>query len=388
MSSSRITDEACVEALEATSTWGSMRQAAHALGLTPDAVRHRVNQAYARGLDVDPSVRTAMDDLGMNYEPNLLWVKTKGDDKTPGYSAQMVKKKHVPSSEVTMEEIREMFANTPPVELPDPPLHANDGHEKTFALINLNDLHFNALAWAEETGGEDWDTKIAEKRLMAWTMHLIAKIPLVSEVILHFNGDTFHTNGRDPFTPKSQHVLDADTRYSRAVHMLSTTVIRIGDIVAQIFPHVRFVVRPGNHDRDSVHALQQALFWRYRETENVVVDIDPGDYWVYRRGKVMIASHHGDKAPWQRLVNYFNDRWREEVGKSRYNYLWTAHGHRKERDRVGAWACEMANALCEQDAHASEEAYPSDPAMEAIVYHEDRGEVGRDRVASWLVPPD
>lgn len=383
MSVSRITDEACIEALEAVEIHGSQRQAAAALGLSRDVVRHRVIQAYQRGLNVDPAVQRGMDNLGANYEPDLLWIKTKGTNAEPGYSALM-KKKKVDREQQTVEDIAALFRDTPAVQIGKTP-PVEEGLDKAFCLLNLNDLHWNALAWGRETGAGDWDLKIAEERLRRWTMNLMARSPQTSEIILHFNGDTFHTNGRDPFTPKNGHVLDADTRYSRAAHMLCATVISIGDIAAQMFPRVRFVIRPGNHDRDSVVALQQGVFWRYRETEHVVVDIDPGEYWVYRRGGVMLASHHGDKAPRQRLVNYVSDRWRSEFGQSKHCYLWTAHGHREEVERIGAWRCEMASCISDQDAHAAEEAYPNSPSMNLVVYHEDRGEVERFSVSSWLV---
>jgi len=363
----------------------SMRKVAEIMGCSNSSVSRRVASAQKRGKLIDPAMRDAMEAIGAEYEPGVAWIKKKlgkGEGGTE-FSVMMTRRKPEEEEQASaIERMSELFSAIPPVQLPVLET-TRDPASSRFAMIPINDLHAGMYAWGDETGSGDWDTNTATTRLVSWVGQLLKVVPDdVGELIMLYNGDILHANDHTGMTPKSKHILDVDTRFLRTVDKTAHAIIVAADLAAQVFPRVRLIIKPGNHDTTAYIGLLMAVKWRYYNTPNVIVDDSPGEFWAYRRGKTFLFSHHGDKAKPEQLVMSMADQFPDEWGVSRHRYCWTGDKHHRAAKRIGGAMWEQASCMTDRDAYAANGAWTNSPELQAIIYSEVRGEVGRHRVAA------
>jgi hypothetical protein len=362
----------------------SYRKVAEVLDIDHKSVQRRVASARKAGYGIDPAMKAAMDYVGAQGEANLVWVKTKLSkaERDAGgieYSFQMKPRAPLLEEDPLIERLDAIFSSVPQVYLPKAP--ALTQPTKRFGLIPINDLHAGMFAWGDETGSGNWDIKIATQRLESWVSQLVDCTPKgISELILLFNGDILHANDHTGMTPKSKHILDTDTRHVQVVDRTAESIIKVTDIAAQAFPHVKLVIKPGNHDPTAYIGLLMAAKWRYYATPQVEVNTQPGEFWAYRRGKTFLFSHHGDKAKPEQLVLNMAAQHPKEWGESEHRYVWTGDKHHRAAKRIGGAMWEQASAMTERDAYAASGAWSNSPEAQSIIYDEDRGEVERHRV--------
>lgn len=351
---------------------GSYTAVARKHGVGESTVRHMLKRRAERE-GVDPLVDSSMEYLGLDTVPHGGWIKSQTPDENGNLYSWYVKPRTVEEEErkaSLQASLDDTFRNIPAVRLPKP---RETAAKDQLGFIPLNDLHGGLYAWGEETGYGDWDLSLATERLEGWVGQLVAKMPACQECILYFNGDTLHANGNDPFTPASKHVLDVDTRQFKVVDAIATSIITATDLAAQKHGHVRLVIKRGNHDEDAYLALLMAAKWRYREQDNVTVDLDPSSYWVYPFGKVLLFGHHGDKRKPQELVMKMMSDHREVFGKCKHAYLWTGHLHERAVKMFYGVQWEQASCLTEPDIFGA--AFGSNAEARAHIYDAERGEI-------------
>src|SRR5690242_3559851 len=79
------------------------------------------------------------------------------------------------------------------------------------------DPHFGMRAWADETGGANFDLNIAADEFRTAVSHLIDLAPAAEHGMFIDVGDTTHADSRKNVTPQSGHLLDTDSRYQKVV---------------------------------------------------------------------------------------------------------------------------------------------------------------------------
>ena len=198
----------------------------------------------------------------------------------------------------------------------------------------------------------------------------------MDEIILYYNGDTLHTNGKVPETSThgSNHILDTDSRHFKVVDNTGEEIIFTTDLAAQI-ADVRLVIKRGNHDGDSYLGLLQGAKWRYFQQENVTVEINPNDYWAHIFGKVALFGHHGDKVKPERLIMQFLQRYRKEVANVEHMTVWTGDKHHRKVEQFPGIIWEQASNWCEPDQYGSD--YGDTAMAQAVIYDEIEGETAR-----------
>ena len=194
--------------------------------------------------------------------------------------------------------------------------------------------------------------------------------------------DLLHADDQTSQTPKSWHILDVDTRHFRTLDMAISALAARIDLAAR--KHARVIVRilPGNHDPHSSMAVLFAMAERYRDDPRIEVDKCPGEFCVYEHGRVMLASHHGDKAPPERLAMGWLADHRDTFGRSKFCYMFTGHFHSFAGKDIGPIRWERLRAVTARDAYASSNSWVSQAELQAITYHRERGEIARARVAA------
>lgn len=353
---------------------------------TAIAKRHGVGESTVRcavrriekKMDTDPRIAAGMTAMGIDAPVEGAWVKShKQDEHGLTYSFYLNLRKEREAEEGgAAERIASIVSQIPAIRLPANTDVAGGLNRK--AIIPINDFHAGALAWGKETGYGDWDLHIATERLKSWVAHLLRRTPVVDEVILFYNGDTLHANGKEPMTPASSHILDTDGRFFKAVDMTAAAMVVVGDLALQRHKHVRIVVKRGNHDEDSYIGLLMAMKYRYRDMPTVTVEEDPSPYWAHHWGKNFWFGHHGDRVKPQDLVMKMAADFPEAWGATRHRVVFTAHKHQREMKSFHGATWEQASCITEPDAYGSY--WGNHAQLQAIVYDKERGEVERHTV--------
>lgn len=350
----------------------SGRAIARHLGVAENSIRQRLKGARKHA-EADGAIQGAMSSVGMQDAGPLHsgWIKSEG----ASLYFQMPKDK---SANVNVTEIvREAFEDIPACPAVPSPREFTSGLLTVYPIF---DAHIGMRASADESG-EDMDNDIAERRIAGGVGQCIASSPASEKAVILIGGDALHANDQTAQTPQSKHVLDVASSFSEALDVAIRTFAACVEMAAAKHNSVIVSVIQGNHDRDAFLAIMYALRERYRDNPRIEVQRKGGEFFVMEWGKVMIASHHGDKAKAERLVMHMADEWAEIWGRTRYRFYFTGHMHHTKLLDVGGVQVEQLRAVAPRDAYAASHSYSSRSEMQAITYHKDSGEVSRVKVA-------
>ena len=355
------------DALRLIESGMSQRKAAKMLGISRAGLRWRLEMAKR---DIDPAIRDSMAAVGTGLVPALAWAKTKSED---GTSYSVLLKPAVDDLPSIMDQIRDAFKDMKAAPKIVPPAHVVDDLCTVWPLM---DVHFGMLAWGRETGGPDYDTKVAADDMRHAFAKVSAITPDSAEGVLIIGGDFFHADDNRSETPANRHKLDVDSRHWRVLDLGVSLIAEVIDTLAH--KHAQLIVRVlrGNHDEHSHAILTFALAQRYRDTAHITVDKDPRDIFMKQWGRCMIAAHHGDKARAERMTLYLSDVcpfWSD----TRHRFCFTGHMHHDHSKDIGPLKWESLRAFTAPDAYASGMGYASRRALQAITFHKKDGVVLR-----------
>lgn len=367
-------DEKAAEAYHAYMANGrSQARAARELGLARTTFQHRLMRAREMGLHLSGGARDAM------QASRLSGVEIKGgyrhvyDEEGRKLETVRWNAPNVEISDDTLGRIRAAFEGMEPAALVPPPEHAN---EDLLTVYPIADAHIGMLAWGAETG-RDYDTSIAAERIRSWVAQCVMASPASDTAIILDVGDFTHADDDTYQTPRSKHVLDVDTRMFRTLDIGIATLAGAVETALTRHKTVHICILPGNHNSTIYLAVMFALAERYRNEPRVTVHKKPGEFFVYEHGRVMIASHHGDKAKPDRVVHFVADEYAEIWGRTRHRFLFTGHRHSYKSQDIGGMRWEQLRAVAERDAYAVSHAYAARAQLQAITYHRFRGEIQR-----------
>jgi predicted phosphodiesterase len=348
----------------------SGRAIARELGISPTNARQRL-EAAKKHAEADVAIRGAMSSVGMSDAGPLHsgWIKSDG----ASLYFQMPKDAGANVSEV----VREAFKDIPACPVIPEPREFTDGLLTVYPIF---DAHIGMRASADESG-EDMDNEKAETRINDGMGQCIASSPNSEKAVILIGGDALHANDQTAQTPQSRHVLDVASSFSESLDTAIRTFAACVEMAAAKHKSVIVSVIQGNHDRDAFLAIMYALRERYRDNPRIEVQRKGGEFFVMEWGKVMIASHHGDKAKAERLVMHMADEWAEMWGRTRYRFYFTGHMHHTKMQDIGGVQVEQLRAVAPRDAYAASHSYSSRSEMQAITYQKDSGEVSRVKVA-------
>ena len=296
----------------------TLREVADKLGITYQAAKGRYKRAKAYK-DADPAAIKAAEIAGSNAIPNAFWVKT--DTHSIYYKTPQGGEVNI------LDRVADAFNDIKPSRKITP---RADAENDLLAVYPLYDMHIGMLAWARETRGQDYDLELAAKDLMQSVSDLMHRTPDASKALVILGGDTLHVNDHYNETPASKHHQDADGRFEKIVDVAIKCISQAIEMIAENHKSVDVIILRGNHDETSHIVLKAALKQRYRETENInfplLHGMDKSEIYWYQHGKSLIAAHHGDKAPPQRLAMIVADKcpfWSD----TRHRVILTGHLH-------------------------------------------------------------
>lgn len=300
--------------------------------------------------------------IGEDGEVKGQWVKTGNtqDDR----------------QERLLTAVREAFEQAPKVAKIKAPRRTA---KALLAAYPMGDPHLGMYAWGEEAG-DDFDLDIAEEQLVEAMRRLVECTPQAEVGLVVNLGDFFHADTSQNKTLRSGNILDVDTRWAK---VLRTGVRAMrACIEAALAKHrrVHVINEIGNHDEHTSQMLTLALSLLYERNPRVTFDESPSRFHYYRFGKTFIGVTHGDTVKPQSLPGLMATDRPRDWGATTHRYWLTGHVHHQRVFEEPGCLIESFRTLAARDAWHSASGYRSGRDMQAIVFHEEYGEIERHRM--------
>lgn len=225
---------------------------------------------------------------------------------------------------LSFPQVLSAFKELPPIKVDEYIYKVQNG---LLLELPIMDFHLGKLAWSDETGGSDYDLKLAEKLWRKTVINLISKscaFGEIEKVLFPIGQDYFHFD-TPGVTTTAGTPLDSDTRwqkmFAKGVELLVWTVEQLRKIAP-----VEILWVPGNHDQMLSYAATVGLAQRYSKTSSVNVDLSasPRKYRLF--GKNLIGYSHGEKEG-KRVEGLMQIEAPELWGKSIFREFHLGHLH-------------------------------------------------------------
>ncbi len=245
--------------------------------------------------------------------------------------------------------------------------------------VAIPDLHMGKLAWAKETGYQNYDITIAQKvhdqaieKILDRTAGLkFDKIVyVVGNDLLNADNAQNTTTGGTP-----QH---CDVRFQKTFR---TTRMMVSDAIRKLRSRgpVLVPVVPGNHDTlsswclgHSLECLVEGYGWK-----DVYIDNGPTKRKYVEWGQVMLMLTHGDKGKHAGYPLLMATEQREMFGRTAFHEVHLGHLHGLLTREINGVRVRVLSALTATDAWHSEMGYVGNVrAAEGIIWDRQEGNVG------------
>jgi hypothetical protein len=371
-----------IEYIEAVAKYGSHRKAAEQLNVSPstiqmafERVRHKAAvQGYSPQNDmtkVAPEpfvVRGVSTYYNADGKVSGQWVKTRLDDDK--------------MQAIMLETIEALKEEIPRVSMTE---QAPLGNSNLLNCYVITDYHMGMLAWREETGGEDWDLKIAEDLIVKWFAQAVHQSPSANQAVFAQLSDFLHFDGLDAVTPASKHLLDVDTRFAKLVRSSIRILRTVIDMLLQKHQKLHIIMADANHDPVSQIWLREWFSVMYENEPRVTVDKSPNPYNAFEFGKVALFFHHGHKRKVTNVSEVFAGQFREMFGRTKYAYAHMGHMHHIDVKENNLMIVEQHRTLAPADAYSARNGWLSGRDAKVITYDKRFGEVSRLTINSDML---
>ncbi len=300
-------------------------------------------------------------------EARMQWVKTATDGSDDAIRA-------------ILDGLKDEVPSVAPTAPPEHVLPA------LMASYPIGDHHIGMLAHRAETG-ENHDTTIGEKLLRGAMERLTNAAPACETALVAVLGDFLHIDGWAAVTPTSGNLLDADSRFYKLVRAALRSIRHAVACALQRHQQVHLSITIGNHDLSSAVWLMEALAMFYETEPRVQVDTSPSHFKYHRFGGNLIGMHHGHgraAKPGDLPGIMACDR-ATDWGETLHRTWYTGHVHNRQFFEAPGCSVESFRILPPADAYAANNGYRSQREMQAIIYHEEHGEIERHRVTPLML---
>ena len=243
----------------------------------------------------------------------------------------------------------------------------------------VGDHHLNALCWSPETGGDDWDTNIAQDVLIKAVDKLVSAAG-ESEVGALINlGDFLHANSSDNKTAKGT-PGDVDGRLGRVIRVVGNLFRVLITRMLETHKEVWLINVRGNHDPDASLWLNEMMRLYFASEPRVKVFDNFSKWTHFEWGETLVVMHHGDRIKTQGLYEAVTRDYAEQWGRTKYRYLYHGHIHHRTVTELGGLHLESFGVLCPPDAYHSASGYGSARSMSCVILDKNYGEHSRFKV--------
>jgi hypothetical protein len=249
---------------------------------------------------------------------------------------------------------------------------------------SIPDLHVGKLAWAEETGDENYDSKIAERLFEDALAALLQRTAAhkFERILFPVGNDLLHSDTKQG-TTTSGTPLDTDSRYHKSFLIARRMLTRAIDHLRSVAP-VHVLVIPGNHDTLGAWHIGESLDCYFHKCKDVTIDNAPTMRKYHQFGKVMLMFTHGNRG---KLADYpllMATEQPKMFGETVHREAHTGDKHQLRVQEHRGVKVRISPALCAPDAWHSENHFVGMArSAEAFVWHREEGLIG---TAHYTVP--
>lgn len=254
----------------------------------------------------------------------------------------------------------------------------SQGGDARMLEVSIFDLHLGKLAWGEETGSADWDTKIAASAALSAAKDLLEFFPGYERIWLPLGHDFFNSDGPGDNDSGGRTTRgtsqDEDTRWARSLGAGVDVALALVELCRSYAP-VDVTIMRGNHDEQRCVYLGKLLEEVYRNDRHITVDNSPRTLKCKAWGDVFLATCHGQNEALQKVVVECAIRFPSEFATTRWREIHTGHGHRMKNAGMVIDGCEeqsirwrMIPSLCSSDAWHSKNLYHAHRAAECYLW--------------------
>jgi hypothetical protein len=283
------------------------------------------------------------------------------------------KKQNIEDAKREIEELRTRALTVRPVQSRISKANASGN----LLEIGIPDHHFGQLAWGEETGGGNYDVKIAKD---IFNQALYALIDRVKEhkfesVLFALGNDLLNADNIENQTTFGT-PQTTDGRYQKTFATVRDLTIDGIERLRLIAP-VKVVMVPGNHDRLSVWHLGDSLQCWFHNYKDVEIDNRPLYRKYFRFGSVMLMFTHGDKSDKAGLPLLMATEQPEMFGQTKFREIHTGHTHRAQMNETNGVRVRVLPSLCQPDDWHYDKGFVGNiRSAEAYVWNKDEGLIG------------
>jgi hypothetical protein len=240
--------------------------------------------------------------------------------------------------------------------------------------VNIPDVHFGKLAWAKETGYENYDTRIAEVIHDRAVDAIIARSAKYDyEKIVYVVGNDLLQADDNESQTTSGTVVTTDARYKKTFQVARRSVIRAIEKLRALAP-VEVVIVPGNHDELSIWHLGESLDIYFAKYGDVKVQNQPDPRKYVEFGKVMLMFVHGHKGKRNDYPLQMAAERSEMFGRTKWREVHCGHTHQTKLDEQHGIRVRVLPALCPPDDWHAENGYTGNlRCAEAFVWDSEEG---------------
>lgn len=163
-------------------------------------------------------------------------------------------------------------------------------------VLVIADTHFGKYAWAQTTGHDDYDLRIAQELVTDAGLHLLDVGDTYKPVLrtVAFLGDLFHYDTPSG-TTTSGTPLERDGRLQKMLEVGCETLLSLVARSAETVPTQVLTIN-GNHDETLTWAFQRILLERFRQDKQVQVQERFTGRQYLTHGRNLLGFVHGHKA--------------------------------------------------------------------------------------------
>lgn len=370
----RATDAELIEALKTM----SMRQAAKHFGMNERTLYKRKAALARKGFSPEHGLNVAYPD-GFKMGKVTIQRNATGEIERTWERMCEDSEKQAEMMRAVLQGMKDEVPRVAPIQ------SWRAGNEDLCNCYVVTDYHMGMLAWHEETAGEDWDLRTAEKVVVDWFRQAIAQSPDAKQSVFAQISDFLHFDGMDAVTPASKHLLDVDTRFAKLVRSAIRVLRQIIDMLLAKHESVHCVMADANHDPVSQIWLREWFAVLYEDEPRLTVDRSPSPYNAYEFGKTALFFHHGHKRGVKNVSEVFAAQFREMFGRTKHAYAHLGHLHHVDVKENNLMIVEQHRTLAPADAYSARAGYMTGRDAKVITYHRSHGEVSRVTINSDML---
>lgn len=366
-----MSDEKCLEAVQALQEHGSQSAAANALGIARTTFQDRLRMAARRGIapghwesGTAPgfSIGKVTIQRGPSGQVERTWERQHPDAENA--RAAM---------EALVREMLEPVKGLAPLTAP-PERVCGD----LLSVYPIGDQHHGMYAEASQTGTE-YNHEISAGLLASHIDFLCSAAPPSGTGLLIDVGDFHHANCSKNETPASGHAMHVTASYGKIMHTGAMALVTATRRLLERHKQVVVWIMPGNHNPDAAFATALALSFYFHNEPRVSVDLGTSAFKYMRFGKNLIAAHHGDGPKLASLPLIMAVDRPQDWAETEYRVWHCGHIHHKTVKEEPGCDVETHRTVAPSNAWDHKKGYRSKREMQRIDYHAETGEFNRQR---------